>query len=554
MADSASGRYIDLAISVRVADVERDESGRPHWKAGSDVELLRVGGRWDRRKKRWSPKAAKRLLILRFHRGQEEAIAWLVAWLKCFARNDWAGVVRVWSALLIGGRRSGKTHVCCAVIVIFAVLNPRAIIWAISPTLETGDELDSNFKEMLPRGWYRRRQAKTGRSTTYTLANGSRIMLKSAVKPQRLKAGRVDLALLNEAQELSQLAYVKLRAAIADRGGLVLLAANPPDTAGGRWVETHYYAAKAHEIDGVVFQLDPRLNPWINYEALASMAKEVDEKTRDRDLLGLFPPIEDVVLYAWKDDENWRDPPMGLVDITAEVARRELGRAAGDLIGMDFQRLPAMVGIVHRVFRDEKGEELLWIVDEAVIEEADENDLLDALEIIPRWRPGDRAPDKRLHSETYRGWADPADRRDAPVHCACVMDASGFYQDGEHRVNRTSEKWLRARGWIHLFPPEKNSDRNPPIVERVRVGNALLATSDGRHRLFVARHCKRTAEALKRYENTKFGAPNRRSEYAHIFDAVTYMAYRLYGKPKVPKAPLEYRGVGRFDRGDYYPR
>lgn len=554
-------RYIDIVISARVADVEPGPDGRPLWKAGTDEELVRVGGRWDRVLKRWVPGATTgRVLPLRFHRGQEEAARWLADWLTRFARNDWTGCDRVWSALMIGGRRSGKTHLTCAFLILFAALaaggrgdEKRATrIWAVSPTLETGDELDQALREMLPRHWYRRFQAKTGRSTTFKLANDSIILLRSGVKPERLKAGRVDIVLLNEAQEMSLAAYLKVRAPVADRGGLVLLAANPPEHQRGRWVEEHYMRSMAGEADSKAFMFDPRRNPWIDYAALASMAKEADEKTFEREILGLFRPIGEVVFHAWDDRENWKDPPADLIDITPLVTRRELGRPAGYIVGMDFQRTPAMVAVVARVFREPlTGEEVVWIVDEAVIEEADENDLIDALEAMPRWRLGDRAPDTRGHDDTYRGWTEPTDSRDAPVHCSCVIDASGFFQDGDHTQGRTSDRFLRARGWIELHKPQGDSDRNPAIVERMKTGNALLKAASGTRRLFVARHCIRTAEAMRQYE-IKNGGPNRRSRYAHVVDGVTYIAYRLYGRPKVKKAPVGYIPIGRFTRGKLF--
>ncbi len=543
----SGSRYIDLAITVCVADIERDATGRPRWRPGSDEELTRVGGRWDRRTKKWSPGRARQRLVIRFHRGQERAARWFVGWLERFVSNDWSNYKRAWSALFIGGRRSGKTHLACAAMVVFAVLNPRALLWAISPTLETGDELDTNFKELLPRGWYTRKQAKTGRSTTYRLANGSRILLKSAVKPQRLKAGRVDLCLLNEAQELQQLAYIKLRAAIADRGGIVLLTANPPDTPSGRWVEEHYLAAKAGAIEAVVFELDPRENPWINYEALASIGSEIDQKTFERDVLGLFAPIGDVVFHAWDQRESWIDPWPGLIDITAEVTLRELGRAHGDVVGQDYQRTPSMVGLPMRFFRDPKdpGEILTWVVDEAVVDDANEDELLDALESTPRWQFGDGRPDTRDRTECYRGWAKPDDL--APVHCAVIADASGFWQDGAHNDGKTSDRWLHARGWKSMYKPSKDSDRNPAISERMKAGNARLKSADGKRRLFVARHCVRTAEALRLYD-MKNGFPNRKSQYAHIADAVTYPIYRFFGRPKTKGAKQEYRGLGRLTR------
>ncbi len=550
----SASRYPRLVVSIRLADTRKGPDGRARWTPGTDEEIGKVGGCWDTRRKRWVRGAkARGMLVLRFHRGQEDAARWFAEWMRRFASGDWAGVERMWSVMLVGARRSGKTHIACAVMIAFAVLAPASRLWAVSPTLETGDELDAAFRELLPRRWYVRRQAKTGRATTYRLSNGSTINLRSAVKPERLKAGRVDMALINEAQEIDELAYLKLRPATADRGGLVLLTCNPPDRPVGRWIEKHYFKAIAGELDGKAFVLDPRRNPGVNYEALSSMAKESDEKTYARDILGLFAPVGDQVFHAWSDVENWKDPPPDLVDITAMVARRELGAAAGYLVGEDFQRVPSMVACVHRVFLDPKtGLELLWVVDEVIADESDENDLCDGLEGLPRWRPGDGTPSKRDHGEGYRGWKLPEDRNDAPGHCAVIMDASGFFQDGDHKQNRSSEKWLRARQWTSLYKPQKDSDRNPAIIERMRTGNALLKSAGDVRRLFVARHCVRTAEAFRNYEN-KNGSPNRRSAFAHVIDAVTYVAYRLYGRPLI-KARVEYFGAKRFTRGEMFAR
>lgn len=537
-AASASGRFVDLAISVRVADVARDARGRTDFDPKTDVELLKIGGRWDRRRKRWAQGAAGKLLVLRFHRGQEAAARWFCDWLRRFVANDWTSYRRAWSVLLIGGRRSGKTHLACAALVLFATLNPKALIWAISPTLETGDELDENLKSLLPRGWYVRKQAKTGRSTTFRLANGSRILLKSAVKPQRLKAGRVDLVLLNEAQELSQLAYVKVRAPIADRGGLVLVTANPPDTPAGRWVEDFYLAAKSGSVDAEVFELDPEKNPLINYDALVSIAKEVDEKTYARDVLGLFPPIGDIVFHAWSDRESVREVPTGWVDCTASFTKRTLGREAAFVVGIDLQQTPHMAAAVCKFFHDPTDpveDPIPVVVDEVVVEDADEDDLIDGLE-----------------AAGYAGRIDPDDETSAARLCAVVMDASAWWQDGAHQKGKTSDRAFKARGWTLLYKPQKDSDRNPDIVERVKCTNARLKNQQGRRRMFVHPRCERIVRAMRNWENRN-GAPYRKSDFAHLCDAVSYVIYRFFGRPKVKKSKTTYTPLNLFPRSEMFP-
>lgn len=552
----ASSRYITTIIRVIVADVERDATGRPRWKPGTDRVLGTFGGTWDRRRGRFAPARGRvRTAIheMRFHVGQEDAARWFVGWLRRFLSGDWKGVARDWSALFVGGRRSGKTHLACAVMIVFAIAVPRAKLWAISPTLETGNELDEAFAALIPRQWVQRHAGDgSGRATEYRFANKSTIRLRSAVNPARLKAGRADITLLNEGQEMAELAYLKVRAAAADKGGLVLIAANPPDRPIGKWIEEQWLGRKSRRIEGVMFEFDPRRNPMIEYAALAAMAAEsTDEKTFQRDVLGLFVAIGDTVFYDWNDNENWLDPPAHLIDVTAEMTTKTFGRPSGDVIGMDFQRVPAMVGTPCRWYRDPAlpGVDMLWVVDEAVVDEADENDLVDALEAMPRYELGDGAPSKRGDRPGYRGWIEPGSN----AHAASVIDASGFFQDGDHNQGRTSDLYLKARRWTMLYPPQKDSDRNPAIVERMKLGNALIKNAGGQRRLFVARHCERTAEAFRNYEN-KNGVPNRRSQYAHIVDAVTYVAYRFLGRPKPKSSGTRYVPIDRFKRGKMFAR
>lgn len=542
--ESAGGglRFVNMAVSLRLADVEVLPDGTR--RTGQEEELLRIGGRWDRSRKKWAG-AALKLLVLRVHRGQESAARWLARWFRGHISGDWTGFRRVFSALFMGGRRSGKSYLSLAALVLFAIANPRANLWAVSRTMETSDELDQELRRMLPASWYERREAGANKTVTFKIANGSRIVLRSAHKVGNLKAGRVDFALLNEGQLHPRKAYTQLRGGAADRGGLVIVAANPPDEPIGRWVEEQYHATRSGEIDAEAFDFDPRLNPHIDYAALSSLEKEEDEKTFQREVLGIFAPIGDVVFHAWSDRESLRDPPAHFRDVTAEVTRRELGRAVGYVVGMDFQFTPHMAAVVHKFFvdpEDPDAEPLLWVVDEVVCEKADEFDLVDALEQRGRWTPGG------VLEEGYRGWREPGDDPHHPVHCAVVMDASGFFQDGAHSRGATSDKALASRRWTELYKPQKESDRNPEIRERCKVANSRLKAASGRRRLFVAKRCPQVAEALRRWE-IKNGQPFRKSVYAHLSDCVSYTTFRFFSRPKVKReVDAGYEGDKRFNR------
>jgi len=224
-------RHVDMAVSFRLCDVELDENGRARWRKEADEELIEIGGRWDRREKRWSG-AANRVRVIRVHRGQEDAARWLAEWFRRAAQGPkgphWEAPMRhapsvafrrVWSLLLLGGRRGGKSHLACVALVMFAVMTPRARVWAISPTQEETDELEQALRSLMPRRWYKYRGGGAGKPLQFRLANGARIMCLSGHKPRSLKRGRVDFALYNEAQNMYRAGWIQLRGAIADTAG-----------------------------------------------------------------------------------------------------------------------------------------------------------------------------------------------------------------------------------------------------------------------------------------------------------------------------------------------
>jgi len=565
---------VDLCISLRVCDV--DASGpRPRYVPETDEQLIEVGGVWNKRSKRWEPGESETLMVIRIPRGseQEPAARYVAEWLRRIAIGPkgphWEDFHRVWTLLLEGGRRGGKSHLSVVTLVTYAVMIPNALVWAVSPTNDETDELEGAIRSLLPGDWYTFRGGGGNRASQFKLPNGSRILLISGHKPRALKRGKVDLVLYNEGQNMSRAGWIQLRGAVADSGGMVIVACNPPDSEIGRWIEELHENARAGKIRAVAFHMTAQTNPFVQAESLEDMSDEVDDLTYRREVKGEFVPIGDTVMHAWSDSASVLDDvPAHWIDVTARETKRELGRAAGYATGMDFQQTPHMPAAVERFYTDPKSEDpdevIGVVVDEVVCDDANEDELIDALEAMPRYQ-GSGLP--RVEGDCYHGQdreriTDPGSY--APKHCAVVMDASAWWQDGEHHKGRTSDRKLRARGWIHLYRPQKDSDRNPEIVERVKVSNARLKSADkrdsagkitkpGRRRFFVLKHCTRTIKAMRSWEN-KNGIPNRRSDFAHICDAVTYVIFRFFGKPATKRGHGGYDGVGGFDRAGMFPR
>lgn len=583
-ADGANGeRYVDLGISLRVCDTETDEHGNARWLPETDEELLVVGGRFDRREKVYAGKPSK-LIYLRLHRGQEESGRWIAEWVRRMAlgkkgpqwrqpmpggtpkipveqldgaahllaaiENGKNGDGRDYALLLIGGRRSGKSHMSLVLLVLYAVMTANALIWAISPTQPRTNELRRALMALMPPRWYRFHRGSSKEPPHFLLINGSRIDLVSGHKSEALKNGGCDLALYNEAQNMSLDGFAQIHGAIGDSGGLIVLAANPPSKPIGRWVEELFDYSRAGRNATQTFQLSPRNNPFIDYGALVAAARNLmDPITFRREILGEMLPIGDVVFHSWSSNENVRVPPDHFIDVTAEVTKRILGHAAGYVVGMDFQKKPHNAAVIYKFFRDPKATDptdvLAWVVDECVCEDSDEFQLLDALEAMPRWRRAGKQP-----GLTYRGWIDADDDPLVPVHCAVVMDASAWFQSGAHDGNQ-SDRMLRSRGWKYLYQPQpwRRKDgglyrNNPRVVERCQVANALMCNADKMRRKFVSPHCNKTIRALKNWGNNKVGLPDRTSPFAHVCDADTYPLYRFFAK--VMTAKLEVKPVGGF--------
>lgn len=513
----ASKRREDGSDSTRFADLRIDLVSEEN-----NEGVLSVGGQWDRRLRKYvgDGDRAKRFML---HPGQVSAARWFSDWLAAYTRNEFLatrvlsldGTVQeqqsVFSVLFAGGRRGGKTDLGVKICPTFSVMVPRSRVWMVSESLPKTEELDEVLLDLLPRGWYTRLGAPWFR---YTLINGSTIHLRSAHDPEALKRGRADLVFLNEAQNMPERAYSIVRAAVGDTGGLVLLAANPPDTATGQWVADFYEETKAQRRASKLFEFDPHANPHVEIESLEAMKHEVDERTYRIEILGEFLARQDVVFYNWSPRDNVKPVPT-VGEVTQEFCRKNLGRPFEIFLGCDFQLAPHMAASVYRAFvdpEDPTGEPLLWIADEVIVEEGTEDDLIDALEL-----------------KGYKGDVT-----------AVIADASGEWQDAERTRGRGSYDIFRKRGWRFIYTPDRESKRNPLVIERVAVGNTRMRTADGRRRLFSAPENFYTNRALRQWEN-KNGFPNRRSQFAHVSDAVSYPLWRFY--PRRLRGKVEFRSV-----------
>src|SRR5262249_40521404 len=101
------------------------------------------------------------------------------------------------------------------------------------------------------------------------------------------------------------------------------------------------------------------------------------------------------------------------------------------------------------------------------------------------------------------------------------------------RKGRGSFDILRSLGWAFIYKPDRTMEKNPDIVERVKVGNAQMKDANGKRRLFSAPTNLLLNQAIKLWEN-RSGVPYRKSKYAHLCDGLTYALWRLFPRRRSP--------------------
>lgn len=506
----AADRLVDLAIEVR----QSEYCAHPGRLIG-----FRVGGKYDTLEHRFVG-PAETCAVIEADPGQIETFEAWFCWFRAYVTGEWADWharygARPYSFWTVGGRRKGKTWVGVACVALFAVALAGSFPWIVSAVEDDfleNEEIPRYWRRMVPADWYEWDE----REMAIILVNGSRIELRSAHDPAKLKTGEASYAFLNEAQKKPQNGYDNLKGAIADSGSIVFVAANPPRLAVGYWTQDIVEKLRRGEVDGYLKEFH-ELNPHVHEAALDSMAKEMSARDYAIEREGRFMARTDIVLHAFETGSKGNVQPIpNLGEITDEFLRRKIGRPKLDrpdhripwlaVVGADFQLAPHMAAVVKRYYMDSEdpADALSWTVDEVIVEQGDEDDLVDGLEALG------------LNGATT----------------AVIADASGDWQQADRKrgklTGRGSFDMFRARGWNNLYKPGAHSERNPLILERVAVGNARLRSHDARQHAFVAPHCVLTAEALQKWPNGKEGFPSRYSQYAHIGDAWTYPEFRLW--------------------------
>jgi len=502
-------RFQDLAIEFVLEGWRKTSEDVYVRQPDKDKLLMACGGRWDRKHKQWSTEPPDKVLRVGVHPGQKDAALWWREWLVARITGEQLETP-IYSSLLYGGSRSGKTHLGLRMAVAFMIAVPGSRVWLVQEAeIERADEIEAELDEFLPDEWFEKRGAQ------YRCVNGSVGRVRSAKYPAKLKRGRCDLAFLNEGQNVSELAHAMLRMRTSDTGGVVLIAANPPnDNPDGQWIADSIEEEKAGRRPNMkVFNLNAVGNPYINREQLEALKNETDPRTYEIEVLGRVLPPSDAVLHAFSPLENVAPVPHSKWDITDEFAAKcGLGVNVTDIVGLDFQRTPFMAAVASRAFRNPQDAKrpLLYHRLAIRVELGDEYDLSDSL----------------------------YDHDFDPETTVLICDASGDWQDADRTKGGASFEILRRCGWRRIHKPDVNSERNPPLLERMKNDNRLFCSESGMRLVRIDPVGAASLIQVCKHYRMKHGKPSRNSQYTHEYDAMSYIHYRVYPRR------VTHRGLG----------
>lgn len=626
-------RYVDMRIEFRT---HPDANGRAR-------RLLSAGGRWDTLLRCWAPAAAPpgqaevwtpadgwgRTNVLRekdlealpanalclahvvtVEPSQEAYTIAFGEWLYAYA-NDLPRPAAL--DLLAGNRRGGKTWIAVACVVAAGIACPSRIDardghrypfvgWMVVPGYPEQREIHEDLRAVLAEK-HRRLEEKELRLVTreldrlalpsewfsyhpnpnnvYRFRHGAEIYLKSANHADSLKQGRVDIAMLNEAQKMDGDSTIHCLGNCIDGGGLVQLVANPPRKVRGQWLLDLYEAhdEKRTVIDGWgssgatmrCFFFNPDQNTRINQparQAFKLLSSIINSKLANADAEGAWSQIGDKAYGKFVPKENtlteipshWQDVTpevVGAMGLIQDELPRRPPRGYKHFAGADFNKYPWMAAGRLKSYRDPS----------RPTERRPRGEIIHVL--IDDWRSDPESQD----FTTERGFAEelqeavPDGAGWDPEDTVFIGDATSQWQNSDDRKKGGVEAGesgfdrMREKGWeIHAPTTIRAKERTrkggsrtktknyrpPRRIESVDLINQLCEQK----RFYVLvgpdkKRCKHSVEALKKCDWAgaygEGGKPT--GLYAHMTDAIRYPIWRaesgINPANKEGPAPLE---------------
>ena len=349
-------------------------------------------------------------------------------------REVWDSTARF--KLLCSGRRFGKTYLCIARLVAWAISKPGSLNWYVTANYRMAKQIAwRQLKTMVPSDICIKRNES---ELSVELSNGSIIALKGAENADSLRGVSLSTLVIDEAAYVKQDAWeMVLRPALSDQGGPAWFITTP---AGLNWFHDLWEQAQ-DEDDWQSYSYTTVQGGNVPPDEIEAARRTLDERTFRQEYLASFETLSGRVYPDFSDDnvtDNAKD-------------------TGGEIYwGTDFN-VSVMAGVLGSRVGD-----TLHIWDELAVNQSNTDEVCQLLKA--------RFPDRRIVA-----YPDP-------TGSARKTSSAG----------RTDHDIIRRYGFQCISPKAPWA-----VKDKINATNWMIRTADGHLKLFVHPRCKHTIKALK---------------------------------------------------------
>ena len=367
--------------------------------------------------------------------------------------------------LLCSGRRFGKTYLCIARLICWAITKPGSLNWYVTANYRMAKQIAwRQLKAMVPNAITIKRNES---DLSLELTNGSIIALRGAENPDALRGVSLSSLVVDEAAYVKQEAWeMVLRPALSDQGGPAWFITTP---AGLNWFHDLWEQAQ-DERDWTTFSFTTIQGGNVPAEEIEAAKRTLDERTFKQEYLASFETLSGRVFPDF-DNENIADTVQ---DTGGPI-----------LVGLDFN-VSIMAGSIASKVGD-----TLHVWDEIAIKNSNTDE-------VCAWLKG-KFPRREIIV-----YPDP-------TGAARKTSAAG----------KTDHGIIRQHGFRVVAP------KSPwAIKDRLNATNWLIKNMEGERRLMVHPRCKNVIKSLKNLtykEGVDDFLPDKDSGLDHHADGLGYM-------------------------------
>lgn len=338
--------------------------------------------------------------------------------------------------LLCSGRRFGKTYLCIARLVAWAIERPSSLNWYVTANYRMAKQIAwRQLKAMVPAAMF---ASKNETELSVELANGSIIALKGAENADSLRGVSLSSLIVDEAAYIKRDAWeMVLRPALSDQGGPAWFITTP---AGLNWFHDLWEQAQEQD-DWQAFSYTTIQGGNVPEEEIEAARRTLDERTFRQEYLASFETLSGRVYPGFSDDNISED----VKDMGGEI-----------YWGTDFN-VSVMAGVLGSRVGD-----TLHIWDEVTVMQSNTDEVCAMLR-------------ERFQGRKVVAYPDP-------TGSARKTSSAG----------RTDHEIIRQHGFGCVSP------RAPwAVKDKINATNSMIRTASGQIRMFVHPRCKHTIKALK---------------------------------------------------------